>query len=546
VDIVLSPVVVFLIALTISVWVIPLAIRIAPRIGMIDEPDPRKIHRAPIARVGGVGIAAGALLVLVLLAPRTPFLCAFLVGSVILAFFGAWDDVRELGHYPKFAGQLFAAALVVWYGGVWISDVPFLATPLPAWLGQPFTVVAIVGVINAINHSDGLDGLAGGETALSLGAMSCLAYLSRNADFLIFTAAVGGGLLGFMRYNTYPAKVFMGDLGSQFLGFAVAVFAIALTQQVNHTLSKSLALLLVGLPVLDILVVLYLRIKGKMNWFKATRNHTHHRLLDLNFDHHQAVLIIYSVQALLTFVAVFIAYESDVLILAVYFSTCGSLFLGLVLAEKLGWRLMRTQPSLPSRLMTALSERSTFSRGILLFIQISVPVYLLLTSAEVSKEYVGAPVGTYTVTLIALLALLLAFGVQRSPAIYRLVLFSSVGMIAYCIYCAPPALNLLGVIANVGYFAALALAVALAALFRSQDDFSPSNMDFLVVAALVTAAVFSNEIIGAGSFWTVAIGTTVVFYACELIILRGGKKWNRILSTSAVGSLGIIVGKVFL
>jgi len=543
---VLTPVAAFLIALLVAVWIIPLMIRLAPRIGMIDTPDPRKVHRTPIARVGGIGIALGAISAVLVFSPATDFTVAFIAGALILAAFGAWDDAREIGHYTKFLGQIAAAGIMIFYGGVCIEELPFLNSALPAWIARPFTLVAIVGVINAINHADGLDGLAGGMTLLSVGAMSCIAFMTGNMGFLVFTAAIGGGLLGFIRFNTFPAKVFMGDLGSQFLGFSAAVLAISLTQQVDSQISKSTALLLVGLPVADILAVLYQRIRGGMNWFRATRNHIHHRLLDLGFDHYQAVLVIYSVQALLTVSAIFAAYENDAIILAIYIGACGSVFAYLITAERRGWHLPVGRPSLPSRFMAQLSEKSLLVKGPLFFVQVSVPIYLILTSASLGANGSVPPIHLIAFALILALGVLILFRVPRSSVAYRLALYSSIGMIAYCIYCAPPPLNFVTSVANLAYFLFLAVAISLAASRTLRDDFAVTNMDFLIVLGLVAAEVFSASITGSSNFWTVAIGTALLFYACELIILRSNLIWNRVLGGATAGALGIIVMRFFL
>src|SRR5262245_20778968 len=134
--------------------VIPLMMRLAPRLGMVDRPDPRKVHAQPISRVGGIGIAAGALASVVLFVPADPLLAYFVFGALVIVAFGAWDDARELGHYAKFAGQFIAVVPIVYLGDLWIARVPFLDEPLPEPGGRAFTVFAIVGMINAINHSD--------------------------------------------------------------------------------------------------------------------------------------------------------------------------------------------------------------------------------------------------------------------------------------------------------------------------------------------------------------------------------------------------------
>ena len=543
----LLPVAAFLVALLVSVWVIPLMIGLAPRLGMVDKPDPRKVHRLPIARVGGMGIALGAIFAVLLLAPHETLTRPYVVGALILVFFGAWDDARELGHYPKFLGQIAAAAIVIWYGGVVIYQLPFLSDPLPAWIAKPFTLIAIVGVINAINHSDGLDGLAGGETLLSLGAMACLATLAENQTFLILAAAIGGGLLGFVRFNTFPARVFMGDLGSQFLGFSAAVLAIWLTQQVNPSLSKSSALLLVGLPVVDILAVLYQRMRAKMNWFRATRNHVHHRLLDLGFDHYQAVLVIYAIQAVLNLSAVFLGFESDVLLLTLYFTVCGGLFVCLYIAEARKFRINRDGRSSVARFFTRPKAKSSLLvSGPLLFVQISVPSYLVITSIAIGSASPLPPVPIYVVGLIGLLGVFTLVRTLQKSVLYRLALYSSIGVIAYCIYSAAPLLPSMHTVANLAYFLILAVALSLAASHRRGDDFAVTNMDFLIILGLLAAEMFSLSIVGSSIFWTVAIGTVLVFYACELIIARSGVMWNRILGAATAGALGIIVARVFL
>ena len=178
------------IAVAISMAVIPLMWRLAPRLGMIDKPDPRKVHSVPVARVGGWGIVLGTLAAIVLLLPIDRLLGAYLAGSLVLLGFGALDDSREMGHYSKFLGQFVAVGLIVFAGGLHISSMPFLSHgALPDMIGIPFTFFAMIGMINAINHSDGLDGLAGGESLTTLVAVAFLALAAGGC------AGPGRGLL---------------------------------------------------------------------------------------------------------------------------------------------------------------------------------------------------------------------------------------------------------------------------------------------------------------------------------------------------------------
>ena len=153
----------------------------------------------------------------------------------------------------------------------------------------------LVGITNAINLSDGLDGLAGGVTFLSLAAIAVLTYIAVDAGFMLLaTMSIMGSILGFLRFNTFPARIFMGDGGSQFLGFSAGVLAILLTQSSNTALSPALPLLILGLPILDTLMVMGERIYEGRSPFVADRKHIHHRLLALGFHHYEAVVTIYA------------------------------------------------------------------------------------------------------------------------------------------------------------------------------------------------------------------------------------------------------------
>jgi len=322
-----------------SMALIPLMIRLAPALGMMDKPDPRKVHLAPIPRVGGVGIVVGALIPLMIWLPWTDLTLSYFLGSLVLLVFGVWDDARELGHYVKFVGQLIAALLVVYYGGLYVTLLPFSGIePVSEGWGKAFTVFAIVGMINAINHSDGLDGLAGGESVMSLAGISYLAYRAGDVTGLLIAFAAIGGVFGFLRFNSHPARVFMGDGGSQFLGFTLGFLAVYLTQVANPALSPALPALLLGLPIVDILAVFAQRAWHGMNLFRASKNHIHHRLLMLGFPHHESVIAIYSVQALLVISAILLPYESDALLLSLYVLVCAAVFAFLIWAEHRGWR----------------------------------------------------------------------------------------------------------------------------------------------------------------------------------------------------------------
>jgi UDP-GlcNAc:undecaprenyl-phosphate GlcNAc-1-phosphate transferase len=329
----------FVIAMVVTMALIPPLVRLAARLQVFDDPASRKVHSRPMPRVGGIAMAVGALLPLCLWLPMDRTLVAYLLAVLVLLVFGAWDDRVTLSARTKFVGQLIAVLIVMLAGHVSIDSLTLgERVALPDWLGFSLTLLFLLGITNAINLADGLDGLAGGTTLVCCAALALLA----ESWAVRFVETVGvvlmGALLGFLRFNTYPARIFMGDAGSQFLGFSVGVLSILLTQQTATPLSTALPLLLIGLPVLDTLIVIVLRLHAGRSPFAADRQHFHHRLLALGLDHHEAVIVIYAVQCLLLLLAWQLRFENDLLIVATFLGFA-VLFTGaLILLERAGWR----------------------------------------------------------------------------------------------------------------------------------------------------------------------------------------------------------------
>jgi len=534
-----------LVALTLSMALVPALMRIAPRLGMVDRPDPRKVHAQPVPRVGGLGIATGAAAGILLVLDLDRTVASFLFGGAVLVLFGAWDDRREISHYTKFVGQFIAALAVVYWGDIWVSLFLFVEQPLPPELGKPFTVFAIVGMINAINHSDGLDGLAGGEALMSLIAIAYLAHIAGGVKLVLLCCSVLGGLLGFLRFNAHPARVFMGDAGSQFLGFALGTFAVLLTQQINRTVSMASAGLLLGLPIIDILAVFAQRVYSGMSWFRATKNHIHHRLLGVGFDHYQAVVIIYSIQALLVISGVLLCYETDALVVGVYATVCGAVFAFLTVAERRGWRANRSgRQSAVAALLHRFSSHTLVTKGPMLFVEISVPLFFVSASLFIARVPEDA------MPAIAVAAGLLAFGLlfwnlPTAPYLVRLAVYGTAAFIAYVLYgstlpAAGPAWL------TFAYLALLALAIALVIRFARDVRFGVTPTDFLIVVLVAAAAVFSRRWFGDANIVQAAVTMVVLFYGCELILMVGSRKWSGVLGAAAMLALGIIGTRALL
>lgn len=279
-------------------------------------------------------MAAGVAVATLLSVSMTPSVRGLLLGLLILLIFGVWDDRVTLGYRTKFAGQVIAVALCMLVGGVHVGTfvVGSLGT-LPDWATTAITFVFLIGITNAVNLADGLDGLAGGLVLLCLCAIALFAATGGNTTVTAVALIEAGAVLGFLRFNTHPARIFMGDAGSQMLGFSVGALALMATQSDSSPLSAALPLLLLGLPIMDTLSVMLTRIRAGRSPFAADRNHLHHRLLSLGFAHREAVLLIYMMQVGLVLLAYFLRYASDPEVILVFVA-----FAGLVLAL-LHWAL---------------------------------------------------------------------------------------------------------------------------------------------------------------------------------------------------------------
>jgi len=329
----------FIFALLLAAACIPPLARLAPRLGLTDQPDARKVHSVPIPRVGGVAMAIGILVPVLLTQSLDGPLVGFLAGALTLIVFGIWDDRATLGYRAKFTGQILAVVLCMWLGDVRIESLTVdQRMPLPAPLSAALTFLFLVGVTNAVNLSDGLDGLAGGMSLLCLCAIALLATVSGNTTVLALALIECGAILGFLRFNTHPAQIFMGDSGSQLLGFSIGVLAILATQGEGTPVSAALPLLLLGLPILDTFAVMWERIRAGKSPFSPDRNHLHHKLLALNFAHAEAVALVYLLQVALFLVAYYLRFDSDLVILGVFLVFAATAYGTLRWAGATQWR----------------------------------------------------------------------------------------------------------------------------------------------------------------------------------------------------------------
>ena len=332
-----------ILALFITLTLVPLFRRLAFKVRAVDMPNPRKVHALPMPKTGGLAMATGALVPLVLWLPHSTLVRPLLLSAGVIVFFGFLDDLLDLDYKIKFGAQLLAALVVVLYGKVRIVSLGALLPAdwmLPFWMSFLLTVVVIVGVTNAINLADGLDGLAGGIGLMAFAGLAFLGYRCNDSEISLLAMSACGAILGFLRYNTHPATIFMGDAGSQLMGFMAIVLALKMGGD-RQILNAFIPLFILGMPVLDTLYVMLDRCYHGRSPFVADKNHLHHRLLRLGFYHSEAVFIIYVLQALLVTFAIKFCFYSEWLLLAVYGGFVILIIGFFYLASRRSWKINR-------------------------------------------------------------------------------------------------------------------------------------------------------------------------------------------------------------
>jgi len=519
-------------SMAICMAIIPVMMRIAPYIGMVDRPDERKVHDVAIPRSGGIGIVIGILVPIAIWLDFSDFIISLIIGCSVLLLFGAWDDAKNIRPVYKFIGQLFAAIIVVYYGEIYVHHFPFLgAESLPQYIGQPFTVIAIVGMVNALNLSDGLDGLAGGEALISLAAIIYLAYLFEGEVAMLVAATTIGGIFGFLRFNSHPARIFMGDAGSQTLGFILAVLAVYLTQQVNSIVSPVVALLLLGLPIIDSMVVFYLRARRGDSLVVAAKDHLHHRLLARGFYHYESVMIIYSIQIILVVIAVLLPYESDLLLISLYTGLSVMLFFVLTYTENKGWYAHGNKNKSSILLSQVLTKYENLA--ILPYRVLKGGVSLFIISAAIMSTDVPIDLGVSSLILLISLLMVITFNLFGNN-LYRLLMFVTIGFSVYLLSTFPPPWLLEQISLVYIYFLIITVLSFITIRITVKDQFQITPLDYLVVIMAIIVGLAPGIDHGASSMIWMVVQLIVLFYACELVIQNMSSQFNSFTGISGL------------
>lgn len=261
--------------------------RLALRIGLVDKPTERKLHAGRIPLIGGIALFFGFVFSSILLPLPLQDYRALFAASGLLVFLGVLDDFRELSPRSRLIGQLMAALLIAGWGGVVLQDLGHIGgmgdLMLPMWMGWLLSLFAIMSVINALNMMDGLDGLAGILSLVAVSALCLLAISQGDAVMVGLLAVLAACLLGFLQFNwrfAHPAKVFMGDAGSMFLGAILAWFAIKGSQGAAPIARPVTMLWLLALPLCELMTIVFVRLIQRRSPLQADRNHMHYLLVE--------------------------------------------------------------------------------------------------------------------------------------------------------------------------------------------------------------------------------------------------------------------------
>lgn len=279
---------------------IPIVKKIAIFVGALDIPDKRKVHKAPIPRLGGLGIYAGFLLGYILFGHQSIQMNSILIGSIIIIITGMIDDIKPVPAKWKFLGQLVAAFIIPLYGGIVLRDVSAFGIYINfGILAIPLTAFFIVAAINCVNLIDGLDGLAGGISVIYFLTIGVISMVLKNTNGLdtVLTFIMLGSTLGYLKHNFYPASIFMGDSGSMFLGYMIAVIALLGYKNVTFT-SFIVPIFLLAIPILDTAFAILRRFINHKPISMPDKNHLHHQFLKRNFSQRRTVLTIYFIDLL--------------------------------------------------------------------------------------------------------------------------------------------------------------------------------------------------------------------------------------------------------
>jgi UDP-GlcNAc:undecaprenyl-phosphate/decaprenyl-phosphate GlcNAc-1-phosphate transferase len=519
---------IFITALFTALLMVPFLRKWALAVDVVDNPDERKVHSQKIPRLGGVAIFMAFLFSMLVFVEMTQQVRGILAGGLILFCTGLVDDLYGLSAKRKFMGEIAACLLAVIIGNLSITHLGNLLGTgdilLPVWFGIPFTVFAAVGVINALNLIDGLDGLSGGVASIALSAFFVLAWQDGNTIAMMLCAGFFGALLGFLKYNFYPAKIFMGDAGSLSLGFILAFLAIDITQNPGSSVSPIAPLLILGVPIIDTLLVMSRRLLAGTSPFAPDKTHVHHKFLAMGFQHRFTVILIYGLSLFWAIVAVVFNGGVEWALLLVYalltlLFYCG---LRLIRSHKDRFDLFRKDSAASIRETATYQRISGRVERLVPLLLLLVVSYLLLAALCANQVEDG---------MWQMAGLLLVVGVTllyqtRDIANHFLLamLYADILVIEFTLEGANRQEVLqwltIGNLSDLLFFSVLALALLLG-VFRRGNRFYLDSVDYLLLAVTILLSVVFATKDGLRHLSQPFIGAVILFVGIKVVSFFG-------------------------
>ena len=528
----------FFIGLMSSLILIPLLVKYASQLGLVDNPagSLRKLHKAPIPRSGGLGIIIPTAIAILVILPWNDAILSFLFSSLVIVGFGLLDDVMELKPAQKLIGQALGVCLAM-IGGMVISTVPFI-DGAPAWMSYVLTFVFVMAVINGVNFSDGMDGLAAGTTLMALVVIFLLAVASNNIQVAIIAASICAALVGFLRFNTHPATIFMGDAGSQFLGFSVAWLAITVSQAEASTLTPLLPLLILGIPIMDVLQVICVRVKKKLPLPGPDKEHFHHQIAKLGLTQAGVVATIYVLQLILLSGAFFVKHDADTTTLGFYICYLVGVLGLLYTAHTQGWKVKsentfegRNRRNSVFRRASALHPYSGKFYG-------AVTAVLLCVFAVIST---GMPKGFIYIALLLAASIVCLRLVANGRWTLLIARVSTYTATTFCVYGMTLSLGpqpLFGIFDLFLISLTVALAISIRTTRKKYFWLTPQDLLvlFFVILLAPSLSLDLGPDVNAGAL---VFKTILLLYLCEYVLARGYVAQRR-LTTAALFALFLL------
>ena len=515
----------FITSMIATLLLVPPIKKLAQATGVIDEPCERKVHTERVPRMVGLAMFFGSMVTFLIYLQGFEQYRGIFLGMVIVVIVGIVDDSLGLEPRLKFFGQVVAALAAMTMSDV---NIDFLGGVLGStyhlgFLSWPLTILWIVGITNAINLSDGLDGLASGISLIAFMSFGILAYQRGDMAIVTLCLVLIGSILGFLRYNTHPAEVFMGDTGSLFLGYCLGTFSIAGNFKSVTALTLITPVLVLLVPIADTLWAIIRRIREGRSPFSADKMHFHHKLLNTGMDHSQTVSVIYGISVALSICAVGLGNTSGFKFLLIPLMFLGVLLFFLQVLGVLDLTRVSGRISVVFDRLFPFHSRTFLTKISYRMIQLATALYLICFIAGLSLASISI---IFVASTVIVLVFFLTIGRSKNGQSYMIFSFFFLAAAMVLVIDQFPhykhhplgmALNFIEPIA----FVLLALGISGKIIFRkSAELFLSTPLEFFIFLVLVSIALVPVEIRGEYNLVQNTLRTFFLFLAFKVMVLN--------------------------